>query len=188
MGMNRRFPIWGWPALAAAFAYSNAATCGFALDDGSLIVGNKSLDDLGQLVRSLAHPQAKTTGAVLYRPLGIGLFALDRALFGPWAGGYHWVSALLHIVATGLVVAFVSRLGARSVAVAAGLLFAVHPIHTEAVTGIANRSEVLATIFQGERTYASIGHRRGRDDGTGGQTSVVPPPLGRTRSAHLSSA
>jgi len=49
---------------------------------------------------------------------------------------------------SGLVVAFVDLLLAdRTLALVSGLLFATHPIHTEAVTGIVGRAEVLSALF-----------------------------------------
>lgn len=57
------------------------------------------------------------------------------------------VNALLHTVATGLVVSIATRLSNDPVlALASGLLFASHPIHTEAVAGVVGRADLLATV------------------------------------------
>lgn len=56
---------------------------------------------------------------------------------------------LLHTVASVLVFLLVDVFFSvdRLLAVFCGLLFAVHPIHTEAVAGIVGRADILATIF-----------------------------------------
>jgi 4-amino-4-deoxy-L-arabinose transferase-like glycosyltransferase len=84
-----------------------------------------------------------------YRPLCVLSFRLNHWACGfrPW--GYHAVNVLLHCLATGLVyktgrVVAPSR---SSVAGVAALLFAVHPVHTEAVAGIVGRADVLSSIF-----------------------------------------
>lgn len=73
--------------------------------------------------------------------------------FNHWLGGlrpfgYHLGNTLLHGVVT-LLFAHVARLLLRrSVPTAvAGLLFAAHPIHTEAVAGVVGRADILACLF-----------------------------------------
>ena len=63
--------------------------------------------------------------------------------------GYHLVNILLHWAVAFLLYAVLRKLletvsGGRVVAWATALLFAVHPIHTEAVASITGRSELLA--------------------------------------------
>ena len=93
----------------------------------------------------------------LYRPLLLLSLALDARLFGDWLPGYHLVNILLHTLATLLVYGLV-RLLLRKIApegsavdsryaLLAALVFAVHPIHTEVVNSIYNRSEILVTLF-----------------------------------------
>ena len=65
-------------------------------------------------------------------------------------GGYHLVNVLLHCVATGLFAVLCgSLLGShrRLASAVASLLFAAHPIHTEAVAGIVGRADVGAAVF-----------------------------------------
>ena len=62
---------------------------------------------------------------------------------------YHAVNAALHGVVSGLCVQLfaVLRPGAPVAAAAAGLLFAVHPVHVEAVTGVVGRADELGALF-----------------------------------------
>jgi tetratricopeptide (TPR) repeat protein len=82
-----------------------------------------------------------------YRPLTMLSFALNRDL-GASASGFHIVNVLLHVLVTLLAFEIArgvlpSMLGAT----AAGALFAVHPIHTEAVSSVVGRAELLAALF-----------------------------------------
>lgn len=54
---------------------------------------------------------------------------------------------LLHSVATGLVLKTARTVLATKPATVAALLFAVHPVHTEAVAGIVGRADITACIF-----------------------------------------
>jgi cytochrome c-type biogenesis protein CcmH/NrfG len=83
-----------------------------------------------------------------WHPLTVLSHMLDCQLFGlkPW--GHHLVSILLHTLDTVLVFLFLrSMTGAiwRSVLVAA--LFGLHPLHVESVAWVAERKDVLSTLF-----------------------------------------
>jgi hypothetical protein len=56
------------------------------------------------------------------------------------------VNVLLHAGATAAVATFAGRLWGRRAAWAAGLLFAVHPVHVEAVAGLVGRAESICTL------------------------------------------
>ncbi|MDQ3440189.1 MAG: hypothetical protein M3478_07540, partial [Planctomycetota bacterium] len=72
----------------------------------------------------------------LYRPLVSMSYAIQWWLHGdrPWA--YHLVNVLLHATASGCVAELARRLGGTKVAFVAGLLFAAHPVHVEAVANV----------------------------------------------------
>jgi len=73
---------------------------------------------------------------------------LDAQLFGMSAGAHHVTSLVLHMASTLLLfVVLHGMTGAlgRSALVAA--LFAVHPLHVESVAWIAERKDVLSTLF-----------------------------------------
>ena len=92
---------------------------------------------------------AFTTGhAANWHPLTWLSHMLDVQLYGMQAGGHHVTSLLLHIVNTLLLFGVLYRMtGAvgRSGFVAA--LFAVHPLHVESVAWVAERKDVLSTLF-----------------------------------------
>ncbi|MHC4423676.1 MAG: tetratricopeptide repeat protein [Planctomycetota bacterium] len=92
---------------------------------------------------------AFTTGhAGNWHPLTWLSHMLDWQLFGPDAGWHHLTNLFLHIANTLLLFAVLKRMtGAlwRSAFVAA--LFALHPLHVESVAWVAERKDVLSTLF-----------------------------------------
>ncbi len=91
----------------------------------------------------------------LYRPLLLISILSDSLLFGDWMAGYHLMNIFLHVLTTVLVYGLVRHLlhinGGQAplsgyIALLAALVFGVHPIHTEVVNSIFNRSEILVSL------------------------------------------
>ena len=135
---------------ATVLAYSNTFRASFHLDDLPLIVQNPALRDL----RTLWPPSGS-------RWLGYVTFALNYRMGGSAVFGYHLVNVLIH-VCNGLLVyalaavtlrtpalrrAELGPLVGRYLPLAAGLLFAVHPLATQAVTYVIQRFASLAALF-----------------------------------------
>ncbi|WNG16010.1 tetratricopeptide repeat protein [Cystobacter fuscus] len=150
-----------WSSLAlvcgcALLAYANVLANGFVWDDVVLIQTNPWLEGpehLGDIFGShfWAFHDEGGVSQNYYRPLVHLTFMLCHALFGfqPW--GYHLVSLLGHVAVSGLVYQVGLLLCARRrtgpfAALAAGLLFAVHPIHSEAVAWAAAVNDVTMTL------------------------------------------
>ncbi len=89
-----------------------------------------------------------------YRPLTPAMFAIEYAIAGndPWLS--HFISALCYGLLCWVLFGFVklllsSRLSAETASIAAlfsALIFALHPIHTEAVANIKGRDEIIAAL------------------------------------------
>lgn len=131
-------------ALLAMLPYANALHNGFTLDDEPDILKNAAvtggIDPTASLSSSLF--------GILYRPLTIFTYAINYALTPERATSFHAVNIALHGGVTLLVFALGWQLfGSRRVAALAAALFAVHPVHTEAVTNIVGRAELLAAFF-----------------------------------------
>ncbi len=92
---------------------------------------------------------AFTTGHTGYwHPLTWLSLMLDCQLFGPDPGKIHLVNLFLHIANTLLLFAIFKKLTAAvwpNAFVAAA--FALHPMHVESVAWIAERKDVLSTLF-----------------------------------------
>lgn len=162
---SRGLRVWPWPIAIAALAiavYANAVPNGFALDDIPLVRDNPRLAD-GAFWQRFAEPYWPTGGeaAGLYRPLTILSLVIDRSLLGAEPSGFHAVNVVLHAVVCVLVWAWARRSDrAYGTALLTAALFAVHPIHTEAVANIAGRAELVAALCV---IGAWLAHRRARD-------------------------
>lgn len=88
-------------------------------------------------------------GAVdnLWRPVVSLSYAVQWWLHGGQAWPFHLLNLVLHAIVCLLVAKLGQRLsGSNGVGLMAGLLFAAHPIHVEAVTGIVGRAEEMCAI------------------------------------------
>lgn len=137
-------------ALVAVLAYANTLGHGFALDDKSVVVGNEAIRALRYAPFAFFEDYLARTPVAedpsLYRPLATISYAIDHALHGLRPFGYHLTNVLLHALASVAALGVARRVASERAAVAAALLFAVHPIHAEAVANVAGRPELLAAI------------------------------------------
>ncbi len=123
----------------------------FTYDDDAIVKDSRRLnvrnwDDVHKLVWGKYWGDAYRSER-LWRPVPLLTFAADRTLFGRGPAGFHRTNVGLHALASLFVLFLLRRLlVARRLALAGALLFAAHPIHAEAVTGIVGRTEVLALL------------------------------------------
>jgi Flp pilus assembly protein TadD len=139
--------------VAAAAAFANTLANRPVLDDGWAVVDNPLVRtfDLAGMFREQLGFAAGSTLAGPYRPLAALSHAVNYALHGAAPGGYHAVNVALHVLTTLLVWALARRLLAvlapsrvRAGALGAALLFAVHPVHVEAVAPLVGRADLQA--------------------------------------------
>ena len=139
-------------ACAATLIYSNTFRIPFQFDDQISILGNPAIKDVGNL-----------KAIFLFSPTRFftyGTFALNYYFTELNVFGYHIINLIIHICASLLVMWFVTLTFAtpaakdtrpaahkKSLAFLAALLFAVHPVQTQAVTYIVQRLASLATLF-----------------------------------------
>jgi len=128
-------------------AYANSLSNGFTLDDELYIERNPQVTT--HTLRLLFHPNAISN---VFRPVTFATLAVNWIAAGHQPFGYHLLNLSLHAgVVMLLLLALRNVLGALSngalIAFVAALLFAVHPIHTEAVSSVVGRSELLAAGF-----------------------------------------
>ena len=144
--------------VVALVVYVNALANGFVLDDGGVIVTNPPVTSPATAWRAFALPYwPDDIGGGQYRPLGILTFALDWQLSGGGPRWFHAVNVLWHAVATVLVGWLALELLAPVAAGIAVILFAVHPVHVEAVSSVVGRLEPMATALV---LAAVLAHRR----------------------------
>lgn len=122
---------------------------GYVYDDTTIIRDNVLLRGWGALMRVWSQPYWPGEGVDalgLYRPLHVALLA---TVWNAGNGSARWmhVYALVLAVLTALAVWWLLRraTGATTALVAAGW-FATHPLHVEAITSVANSSELLVLL------------------------------------------
>jgi hypothetical protein len=134
-----------WLTLAVCLAYANALTGDFQFDDYNVIVNETR-------VHSWFNWFTHLTNGI--RPLLKFTYTLNWTL-GAGVIGFHLTNLVIHLINCFLVYRltqeFVSQqwqqAKLQSVPLFTALLFAVHPIHTEAVTYICGRSASLMALF-----------------------------------------
>ena len=135
--------------LAAVVVYLNALGNEFVLDDTRVIRDNVRIRSLANVPGFFVSSYWDMEGAhALYRPMVLASYAVNYAMHGLSTSGYTAVNIALHAAVSLLLFALVRDIGGSLfVAGVAGIAFAVHPVHTEAVTGMAGRPELLAAFF-----------------------------------------
>ena len=138
--------------LTSIGVYGNAIFNGFVVDDMHQVVENPWIRDVSYLKEICSSNVWAFEGrdSNYYRPLMHVAYMGVYHLVGLHAWGFHLLNALLHAGATALVFLVGSRLFGRSEgsgihpiatpALVAALLFATHPVHTEAVAWVAGRT------------------------------------------------
>jgi len=98
-----------------------------------------------------------------YRPLCVASFRLNHWTGGLDPRGYHAANVLLHCAVTYLVYTLYRTLLPRRGPAAAAAVFAVHPVHAEAVAGVVGRADLLACLFYLSAFLCYVAHVRHRD-------------------------
>ena len=135
--------------LLAAAVYANSLGNGFARDDVR-IVEERELVRQGEAAgafRTSWWPRFEIPGAGLYRPVPLAGLALQWRLFGGDPAGFHAVSLLLHAAVSLGVFLLLGVYLPVAAAGAAAALFAVHPVHVEAVANVVGQAELLAALL-----------------------------------------
>lgn len=153
------------PALLGFLLYVNTFTHDYALDDAIVITENMFTQEGWSGIPGLLkydtfygffkeEGKAQLVAGGRYRPLTPVLFALERGVFGDSPLMAHVLNALLY----GLLCAFIfvtlrlllrPPLGGEQagwIAFFAAVLFAAHPLHTEAVANIKGRDEIVTLL------------------------------------------
>ncbi len=158
-----------WPLLVplalAALAYARALRGEFLFDDLHAVVRNPAARDLGSWARA-------AWGSLLGagRPVTDLTYALNRAAGGLDPLGYHLVNLAIHLGVVVLAWRLARELlrlagadRADGIAIAAAGLFALHPLQSEAVSYLAQRSEALASgLYLAALLLLLAAARRGR--------------------------
>jgi tetratricopeptide (TPR) repeat protein len=157
---NLRTPARKWPrrvlppaaiGLLTALAYIGSISFGFVYDDEGVILGN-------QLIKSWRHIPSffsqnvwgfdPTSASDYYRPVFLLWMLINRTFFGLNPIGWHLAAVGLHVVCVMLVYVLAMKLTRTSMtAIAAALIFGLHPIHIQAVSWVSGTNETIMAAF-----------------------------------------
>src|ERR1019366_3424443 len=133
------------PAVVASIA---GIGNGFAFDDIHVIVRNPRLHTLaapwGLLVETYWRAEM---GSMLYRPMTMVAFAIQWVIGAGSPLPFHVVSIGLYAALSAAVYQLAVLLMPRRAAFAATALFAVHPVHVEAVANVVGQSELWVELI-----------------------------------------
>jgi len=183
-----------FPQLLVAFlivvvgvcTYWNSLAAPFIWDDQTAIVTNPTIQRLWPLSAPLTPPRETPVAG---RPLVNVTLAVNYALGGLNVTGYHAVNIAIHIACALVLFGIVGRtlsgpripsgLGAAatSTAVVVALLWLVHPLQSEVVDYVTQRSESLMALFFLLTLYGAIRARQS------GRDARQPPGLRHRREA-----
>ena len=133
--------------IVAAVAFYPSLSGDFVWEDYPLVVDNPLVRSSADIAAVFARPFLPDRPNS-YHPLATLTYLTDYQVWRLNPVGYHTTNLTLHLVATLLVYAVaVLLLARRTTAVAAGLIFAVHPVHVQSVAWISGRPQLLATCL-----------------------------------------
>ena len=181
-------------AVSIVAVYSRALHAPFIFDDAATVEKNSSIRSLWPLISSTERPgplnpmpDLPTSG----RPLVNVTFAMNFYFGKLNPVGYHVVNMVLHFLNALLLWAIVRRTlrlpyfaerfdtSAGWLAMAVALLWALHPLQTEAVIYVTQRTELMMAFFYLATFYCSLRYwselRLPLGEGRGGELSVEKP-------------
>jgi protein O-mannosyl-transferase len=154
-----RIPVMALFLFVLSFlVYANTLGNEFAFDDKGLIIENPQINSGAPLTEIFTTNYRFGIGFTtesLYRPLVILSYMMNSPGSDLNPRSFHLVNILLHALATVFVFLLCGIVfKSRSLSFITALLFAVHPIHTEAVANVSGRPELMTALFLVSGWYA----------------------------------
>jgi len=147
--LNIRYPVL-WLVLAAFIVYFPSFFYGVTeLDDFILILhSDKYNEHISSIFSAFHRGVFEIANGHFYRPVFIDSIILNYQLCGKHIAGYHIVNVGFHMIAVALLYKLYLRLNIKAMyAFILCLLFAVHPVLSQAVAWIPGRNDALLGIF-----------------------------------------
>jgi protein O-mannosyl-transferase len=151
--------------LAGALVYSNGLSGPLIFDDETSILNNTTIRGLTPISGPLSPPR---NTPVAGRPVVNLTFAVNYAIGGLDVTGYHVTNLAIHLLAALALYGIVRHAlrlkrvpkglhhDADLVALATALLWVVHPLNTESVSYLTERTESLMALFYFLTLYTAI--------------------------------
>ena len=129
--------------------FGNGISGEFVFDDVTVVQNRGDLTNPSNFFNLFISPYHQNTPkSGLFRPFTMATYSLNHNILGSSPAGFHVVNILIHALNSFLVFWLVIWfLKSRPVAYVSSLLFLLHPIHTEAITSIVGRAELLAFFW-----------------------------------------
>lgn len=141
----------------ALVSYLPALWNGFAMDDLYIIAWNPLVHSVQGVWRALGEPYwPPDLGGQMYRPLPLATFAVDWTIARGHPVLFHAMNLLWHAGVSVIVAVLARRLTDWTAALATGLVFAVHPVHVEAVANVIGLAELMAAGGVCLAVYAAV--------------------------------
>ncbi|CAN5866714.1 hypothetical protein BH23ACT11_BH23ACT11_28950 [soil metagenome] len=140
--------------LLVFIAYAPIMNLSFLSDDWAiirLVTRPDAVTNWTEILRDFYSPLFFHDKSSFYRPLYGLSYGVNFWLFGTSPLGYHLTNLVLHLVSAFFIYRIALELvegdNTWGIAVTAGALFALYPIHPEAVTWVAGRVDLIAAAF-----------------------------------------
>ncbi len=140
-----------WIAAAVAILYAKSLSFGYTfLDDNLLILNNydflKNMNSVVSAFFQKVYP--RSFSMPYYRPILLVSLVLDAQIGGVSPFVYHLTNILIHIAVSALAFALFAQLGyRRALSLFFALIFAVHPVLTQAVAWVPGRNDSIMAAF-----------------------------------------
>ncbi len=137
--------------IAAGFlVYANTLLNGMFWDDNDFILNNAFVKDWSFLGKYFSENVIAGAGfgSNYWRPVLLFIFSLEYHIWGAWAPGYHFVNMATHTIDALLLFFILFKLFKnRKLAFFTSLIFAIHPVQTEAVAYANSLGDSLSVFF-----------------------------------------
>lgn len=132
--------------------YLNTLKNDFVWDDTSIIVNNKWIRTPSNFFKFFILKETISedtrTKPYIYRPLVTFSYSLDYSVWRLSSFGYHLSNIIFHTVTVIFLYILTDLiLNNKKISLFSSVIFAVHPVHTEAVSWIKGRADILACMF-----------------------------------------
>jgi len=148
--INIPWKSFGIIAALGLIVYANSLNGAFIWDDEYLVRDNAYIKSWGNLPRIFTEDIGAGVGHrfTFYRPLQMLSYMLDHSLWGLNVRGYHLTNVVFHVLAAWAVFGLIMALYKEErLALWTGILFVIHPVHTEAVCYISSRADPMFAFF-----------------------------------------
>lgn len=135
-------------SVISIIVFFNTASNAFVYDDSVTVVHNSLIKNWKNIHSIFSFHYFMLSGELSYRPVVTLSYFIDYSLWGLNPAGFHLTNVFLHSGNTIFFYFFLKRVvKTNTSAFITALLFATHPVLTEAVNSVSYREDLLAALF-----------------------------------------